>query len=106
MGRKPSLRYKGYMIQVDILNHEEVISKNDDKDALEAVLSDVLFRYLEAFGEIPKPLPDLKRERDSTPHDTIQDSFYNFHDLDGEMWALQYVKIYHDRLVFMMAYAL
>lgn len=97
--------YKGFAIQVFIAAAEEQDFKDGEKEEIEKGLALVITKYLEAFGEIPKPMVDLKDDHNDE-RGTVQDAFYNFHDMDGDTWTIRYVRIYHDRIEFIMCYAL
>ena len=98
--------YKGFEVSVRIYNYDvEMGISEGEKGETEQSLAVAICRYMDVFGEIPKPMGDIS-ERDSPYQVTVQDAYLNFHDMDGEPWTIRYVNVHPKKIQFIVSYAM
>jgi hypothetical protein len=101
-------QYKGFAIRVQIDTEWQGWNRYPDKakdiaDKIMASLERSIAKYLNAFGEIPKPIDVIDKKAKTVVCGKDENGFYSFQDDTQEsLWQIHDVTICHDEIFFYM----
>jgi hypothetical protein len=101
-------KYKGFVIRVQICSEWQGWSRYSDEainiaDKISASLERVITKYINAFGEIPKPINVIDKKERIAVYGKDENCFNAFQDhVDESRWQIHDVTIAHDYILFYM----